>query len=172
MNKVEQKFIGIVESSLATLDLKLYLLEYIQGTKTLKVFICKEGMENVNIDDCAKVDKSLGDVFENEDFPENLVLEVSSPGVYRFLKERKHFEMSLGELIKLRLSEKIENFMNDFINQSTRYHYVRIGKRMCENTFLPSSTLSEKAEAPRLQPAPTLAASTRACSQHPRSQPP
>ena len=70
-----------------------------------------------------------------------------------------------------RLSEKIEIFINDFVNQSTRYHYVRIGKRMCENTFLPSSTPSEKAEAPRLQPAPTLAASTRACSQHPRLQP-
>ena len=62
MNKAEQKFIGIVESSLSKLGLKLYLLEYIQGTKTLKVFICKEAMENVNIDDCAKVDKSLGDV--------------------------------------------------------------------------------------------------------------
>ena len=55
-------------------------------------------------------------------------------------------------------------FINDFINQSTRYDYVRIGKRMCENTFLPSSTLSEKAEAPRLQPAPTLAA-TMTCVQ-------
>ena len=103
MNKVEQKFIGIVESSLATLDLKLYLLEYIQGTKTLKVFICKEGMENVNIDDCAKVDKSLGDVFENDPDSADFILEVSSPGLERKLVYPWHYESAVGSFLKLKV---------------------------------------------------------------------
>ena len=58
------------------------------------------------------------------------------------------------------------------VNQSTGYHYVRIGKRMCENISFPAVHLAKKqklhacSQHPRLQLAPALAASTHARSHH------
>ena len=86
------------------LGLKLYLLEYIQGTRTLKIFICKSEMATVTIDDCAKVDRSLGDIFENDsELPNDFVLEVSSPGLERKLVYPWHFETAIGSNLKVKV---------------------------------------------------------------------
>lgn len=103
-NLLKPHLLGVLDS----LGMELYDFDYERGSSRFRVFIFNPSTKTASLEECVAVDRALGDVFENEDFPENLVLEVSSPGIYRFLKERKHFEMSLGELIKLRLSEKIE----------------------------------------------------------------
>ena len=47
-----------------------------------------------------KVDNALSPAFETETWiPEDVVLEVSSPGVYRHMSTLEHFKMSIGEII-------------------------------------------------------------------------
>ena len=52
------------------------------------------------IEDCVKVDRGFTPYCESEEWiPEDFVLEVSSPGMYRSLKTTTHFELAKGELI-------------------------------------------------------------------------
>ena len=51
-----------------------------------------------------------------------------------------HPPKEIIQALRKYLLGKNQFFIDDFINQSTRYFYVRIGKRMFENSFLPSSS--------------------------------
>ena len=51
-----------------------------------------------------------------------------------------HPPKEIIQALRKYLLGKNQFFIDDFINQSTRYVYVRIGKRMFENSFLPSSS--------------------------------
>lgn len=56
------------------------------------------------IEDCVKVDREFTPYCETEEWiPEDFVLEVSSPGVYRELRNPRHFELSQGEMISCKL---------------------------------------------------------------------
>lgn len=51
----------------------------------------------VTVDDCARVSRELEAVLdERADLPSSYILEVSSPGVERPLRKRRHFERCLG----------------------------------------------------------------------------
>jgi ribosome maturation factor RimP len=63
----------------------------------------------VSIDDCVRVSRQLNTLLDVEDLidhPYNL--EVSSPGLDRFLKKIEHFELAIGETIKLKTKESID----------------------------------------------------------------
>jgi ribosome maturation factor RimP len=91
-----------------SLGLELYDLEYIPGKSLMRVFIMDPVTKSAVIEDCIKVDKALSPFIEEADWlSEAFVLEVSSPGVYRTLKTKEHFEMSVGEMIKCQLVGKI-----------------------------------------------------------------
>ena len=93
---------------LERLGMELYDFDYERGSSRFRVFVFNPSTKTASLEECVAVDRALGDIFESEVFPENIVLEVSSPGVYRSIKELEHFKMSIGELVKLRLNEKIE----------------------------------------------------------------
>ncbi len=79
---------------------RLYDLEYVTGQKLLRLYIQDPRTGSALIEDCVKVDHALSPAFEsNEWIPEDVVLEVSSPGVYRHIVSREHFKMSVGEII-------------------------------------------------------------------------
>ena len=60
------------------------------------------------IEDCIKIDRAFNPAVESEGWiPDDFVLEVSSPGVFRALKERKHFEDSIGELIGISFLQRM-----------------------------------------------------------------
>lgn len=64
----------------------------------------KEGY--ISIDDCVKISKRLNVLLDVEDLiahPYNL--EVSSPGLDRFLRKIEHFKLAIGEIVKLKLKE-------------------------------------------------------------------
>jgi len=56
----------------------------------------------LTLDDCARVSELAGRILDVEDpIPHAFFLEVSSPGVFRPLKERRHFEQSVGRRIRI-----------------------------------------------------------------------
>ena len=83
---------------------KIYDVEYVKEGSDfyLRSYIDKEG--GVNIEDCENVSRALSDVLDKEDFiDEAYVMEVSSPGLGRTLKQDRHLEYSLGEEVEIKL---------------------------------------------------------------------
>ena len=82
----------------------LYDMEYISGSSTLRVFIMDPKTKTAVIEDCVKVDRGFTPYCESEQWiPDDFVLEVSSPGMYRSLKTITHFEWAIGELVLLKI---------------------------------------------------------------------
>ncbi|MBX7148166.1 ribosome maturation factor RimP [bacterium] len=81
------------------------------GRNVLRVYLDKEG--GVNLDDCSKVSQMIDTVIDVKcDIPHRYDLEVSSPGVNRPLKKKKHFEAALGKMVKVKTQMPIDGRQN------------------------------------------------------------
>ena len=60
-----------------------------------------------------KIDKALSPFLEEDWIPENLILQVSSPGLFRSLNSIDHFNRVLGKSIKLALKKRLEDSLLD-----------------------------------------------------------
>jgi ribosome maturation factor RimP len=97
---LEKKFYLMCEPVVQEAGFRLYDLEYIATQKLVRLYIQDPRTGSALIEDCVKVDQALTTPFENESWiPEDVVLEVSSPGVYRHLASLEHFKLSIGEMI-------------------------------------------------------------------------
>ena len=64
--------------------------------------------QGIYLEDCVRIDQMLQKLFdENDPIEEAYTLEVSSPGIFRVLKNPEHFRRFTGERIKIRLKKKI-----------------------------------------------------------------
>ena len=80
-------------------------LQY-QGQRIIRVSIDHE--QGIQLEDCVRIDQMLQKLFdENDPIEEAYTLEVSSPGIFRVLKNPEHFRRFTGERIKIRLKKKI-----------------------------------------------------------------
>jgi ribosome maturation factor RimP len=92
----------ICESLVVSEGMELVDLEYRrEGPRwMLRVFIDKEG--GVNIDDCARISRELGDLLDVKDvIPQAYVLEVSSPGLNRRIRKKEDFSRFVGQKVQL-----------------------------------------------------------------------
>ncbi len=97
---LEKKFLHMCEPVVQEAGYRLYDLEYVTAQKLLRLYIQDPRTGSALIEDCVKVDKALDPAFETETWiPEDVVLEVSSPGVYRNIANLEHFRMSLNEIV-------------------------------------------------------------------------
>jgi ribosome maturation factor RimP len=103
---VEKKFFDLAQKLTSENELELYDLEYIPAKGILRVFIMNPATKTAVIEDCAKIDNAF-DPYLEESWVPDFTLEVSSPGMFRTLKTRRHFEISVGEFIKLTLVEAL-----------------------------------------------------------------
>lgn len=89
--------------------LEIYDLDYFPGQSLLRVFIYNIETETATLDDCAKVDRALTPFIESEDWmPQELNLEISSPGIYRSLNSLEHFQKSIGKYLSVLLCKKLD----------------------------------------------------------------
>ena len=115
MENVAEKQHGLLEllrirlnPVIEDLGYELYDLEYLQyqGQRILRVSIDHE--QGIQLEDCVRTDQMLQKLFdENDPIEEAYTLEVSSPGIFRVLKNPEHFRRFTGERIKIRLKKKI-----------------------------------------------------------------
>ena len=115
MENVAEKQHGLLEllrirlnPVIEDLGYELYDLEYLQyqGQSILRVSIDHE--QGIQLEDCVRIDQMLQKLFdENDPIEEAYTLEVSSPGIFRVLKNPEHFRRFTGERIKIRLKKKI-----------------------------------------------------------------
>jgi ribosome maturation factor RimP len=96
----EKKFFHMCEPVVIEAGYRLYDLEYVTAQKLLRLYIQNPATGSALIEDCVKVDHALTPAFETNDWiPEDVTLEVSSPGVYRHLTNLEHFKTSIGEIL-------------------------------------------------------------------------
>ena len=99
---LEKKFYLLCGPIVQEAGYRLYDLEYVTGQKLLRLYIQDPRTGTALIEDCVKIDHALSEPFEKEDWiPEEVILEVSSPGVFRHLSNLEHFKMSIGEIISV-----------------------------------------------------------------------
>lgn len=85
----------------------LYDLEFIKKSNILSVLIERTDGENINIDDCVKVSEILNQYLDSHEFyDEAYTLDVSSPGIMRPLKTKKHYQQQIGNEIEINLYQK------------------------------------------------------------------
>ncbi|MCP4546117.1 MAG: ribosome maturation factor RimP [bacterium] len=85
-------------------DLYQWSLRPGQRRRTLQVYI--HSSEGVKLDDCVRISRSLGPLIEEADIIQGAyVLEVSSSGVDRTLTSPRHYELSLGERLRVVIKE-------------------------------------------------------------------
>ena len=115
MEKVTEKQLRLLEllrirlnPVIEDLGYELYDLEDLQyqGQRILRVSIDHE--QGIQLEDCVRIDQMLQKLFdENDPIEKAYTLEVSSPGIFRVLKNPEHFRRFSGERIKIRLKKKI-----------------------------------------------------------------
>src|SRR6476620_10697502 len=82
-----------------------------QGSAVLRIFIDAEN--GVTVDDCAQVSRQLSSILDVENpITSAYVLEVSSPGIDRFLFDPAHFMRYLNQPITIKLHEPMEGRRN------------------------------------------------------------
>ncbi len=100
--KIENKLSKIIESYGAS----LYDTELVKegDNNIFRVYITKDG--GVDLELCAKISNDISPLLDI--YPPTsgkYFLEVSSPGIERKLSSPKHFKLSLGEKVKLRVKD-------------------------------------------------------------------
>lgn len=86
-------------------NVALYSVETKQAAKGLIIVIYITKISGVTIDECKIVSYKISSILEEEDFiSERYFLEVSSPGLERDLKLKKHYVSAIGEKVKITFS--------------------------------------------------------------------
>ena len=103
--KCEQLLLPITQE----FGVEIYDVEYVKEGSDyyLRAYIDKS--EGVNIIDCENVSRALSEALDKEDFiPDAYILEVSSPGLGRSLKNDKHLQKSIGQKVEVKLFKPID----------------------------------------------------------------
>ncbi len=98
-----------IEPLVAEDDLELVELEYFEGgyRSVLRIYVDKAG--GVTVDQCAKLNRKIGDFLDMEDLiSHRYMLEVSSPGLDRPLTNSLDFKRKIGEKVKVLLKDTME----------------------------------------------------------------
>ena len=92
----------VLEEDIERLGCKVWGLELFgrRSNQTLRIFIDKN--EGISVEDCEKVSKHVSKVLDTEnDFSENYMLEVSSPGLDRKFFYNEQYKDYLNESLKV-----------------------------------------------------------------------
>ena len=115
-NEIQQQ----INSYLKDENLELYELNIVNFPNISKIEVFIYSVDDVNIDITTRLNKQLNRLIEDLGFEKgSFDMIVSSPGIERKLKSFRHFELSVGELIKVKLFNPISNvytFEGDLIS--------------------------------------------------------
>ena len=115
-NEIQQQ----INSYLKDENLELYDLNIVNFPNISKIEVFIYSVDDVNIDITTRLNKQLNRLIEDLGFEKgSFDMIVSSPGIERKLKSFRHFELSVGELIKVKLFNPINNvytFEGDLIS--------------------------------------------------------
>jgi ribosome maturation factor RimP len=87
----------------------LYDVEEKDTAKGLVILVSINKLGGISVDDCTQVSKSMDLSLEEADFVGSaFMLEVSSPGIERDLKFKKHYASAINEMVKIEFTKDDE----------------------------------------------------------------
>ncbi len=98
-----------LEKEINGLGYGLYHLEYVRemGQNYLRFYIQKDG--GITLEDCEKVSRRMSDILDEKDpIEEEYFLEVSSPGIFRYLFTDKHLKDAVGSKVLVKTKKPVE----------------------------------------------------------------
>jgi ribosome maturation factor RimP len=114
---LELKISTIVEPVIADLGFALYCVKFTaqEGSAIVQIMAEDPATGRLGVDDCAKISRGVSAIMEVEDPIKSAYrLEVSSPGIDRFLIKPEHFEKYKGFEAKLETDTPAENGQRKF----------------------------------------------------------
>ena len=119
MAKIEKAIKEAIEPIINGLNYKLYdvIYEKEAGENYLRIFIDNDS--TISINDCEIVNNAITDLLDEKDFIKNqYVLEVSSPGLERRIRNDEQLNSCIGEKVDAKLFKKIQ-YVNKNIEDNT-----------------------------------------------------
>ena len=109
ISKIEELLVPFLEGE--RMELVDVQIAVESGKKLVRVFLDKEG--GVTLDDCAAMSDKLGTLIDESGIlPDAYVLEVSSPGIDRVLKNEKDFLRFKGRKARISVFEPVDGQRN------------------------------------------------------------
>lgn len=107
--KIEEKVEEAINDQVISLGFEIEYVEFVKEADQhiLRVVIDKQN-EVVSIDDCEKISRAIEEIIDNI-VTNEYILEVSSPGVERQLKNIKLYTKYIGKEIYVKLYKKIDD---------------------------------------------------------------
>ena len=102
----EEKVVPVIEE----LGYEVVEVEYVKKTDGMNLTFYIDKDEGIAIEDCEKVSKAIDDLLEELDPTEGVgyILNVSSPGIDRPIKNKRDFERNLEKEISITLFSKLD----------------------------------------------------------------
>lgn len=95
---------GLLAPTVEAMGFSLWGIEYSQRNRRGNLWVFIDSKNGVTVDDCARVSDQIEAVLDIEKIlPEDLRIQVSSPGMDRVLFKPEQFEAYVGEVIDVRL---------------------------------------------------------------------
>lgn len=103
----------LIEPVLSEMGIELVDMEFVSGQHRRILRIYADRPTGINLDDCAMVSREIGNLLDVKDvLQHHYVLEVSSPGLNRPLKNEKDFLRVVGRKIKVKTAVPLEGCRN------------------------------------------------------------
>ena len=128
MTKIEKAIKEAIEPIVNGLNYKLYdvIYEKEAGENYLRIFIDNDS--TISINDCEIVNNAITDLLDEKDFIKNqYVLEVSTPGLERRIRNDEQLNSCIGEKVDAKLFKKIQ-YVNKNIEDNTNSTKEVIGR--------------------------------------------
>ena len=107
---LRKKIQEMIQTSIEIMDYELIDIECHQGRASLKIIVYIDHTRGIKIDDCVRITKVISPILDDDNaLNEYYNLEVSSPGLYRKLILKEHYDKFIGKVIKIKLKIKIDN---------------------------------------------------------------
>ena len=101
---IAQKVWDIVLPTADELEYVLWDVEFVKEGADYYLRITIDHPEGITIEDCERFHRAIDPVLDETDPSQQAyILEVSSPGIERELKNRDHVQMCLGDTVEIRL---------------------------------------------------------------------
>ncbi len=99
----------LLSATIEAMGFEIWGVDYTTYKSRAKLCVYIDSEQGITADDCAEVSHQIEGVLDVEArFPQNMTLQVSSPGLDRILFKPQHFESRIGALIDVRLSWPVD----------------------------------------------------------------
>ena len=108
MTKQEKELENIALPVVESLGYELYDIEYVKEGQEWFVRLYIDSENGIDLDDCEKVSNAVGEELDRVDpISTAYSLEVSSCGLERRLRERKHYEAAVSQNVEVKVYKAI-----------------------------------------------------------------